>query len=297
VDYKLSRKTNLNTYYLPNISFMKQNVQTSEKYITSGTVRQHYGVSNSTLQRWANEGKIKTLRTNGNHRLYERDSVAKLFGDDSEKKTGRRRVCYARVSSAKQGEDLERQVQDLQREYPDHELIKDIGSGVNFSRKGFKTLVDSILDGDIEELVISHKDRLTRFGYELVEQLCDKFDCKIVVQFKDQRHNPEQDLADDLLAITTVFVAKHNGLRAGEKRRKRKENKETKAKKRRESSEDEGSSTEVPEDYIVPNSGGKGHSQPMDGCCQMDLQSMFARCPQKIGETEPEGIASLLHQQ
>jgi len=225
---------------------MKQNVQNSEKYITSGTVRQHYGVSNSTLQRWATDGKVKTLRTTGNHRLYERESVAKLFGDETEKK--KRRICYARVSSAKQGEDLERQVQDLQKEYPDHEIIKDIGSGVNFSRKGFKTLVDAILSGDIEELVISHKDRLTGFGYELVEQLCEKFDCKIVVQFKDQRHNPEQDLADDLLAITTVFVAKHNGLRAGEKRRKRKESKETKAKKRREPSEDEGSGTEVSED-------------------------------------------------
>jgi len=226
---------------------MKQNAENSEKYITSGTVRQHYGISNSTLQRWANEGKVKTLRTNGNHRLYERASVDQLFGNQSEKKE-RRRVCYARVSSAKQEEDLERQVQDLQEEYPDHELIQDIGSGVNFSRKGFKTLVDSILDGDIEEVVISHKERLTRFGYELVEQLCKKFDCKIVVQFKDQRHNPEQDLADDLLAITTVFVAKHNGLRAGEKKRKRKESKEAKAKKRRDSSEDEGSSTEVPED-------------------------------------------------
>ncbi|MFL5811575.1 MAG: IS607 family transposase [Flavisolibacter sp.] len=225
---------------------MKQNAQTSEKYITSGSVRQHYGVSNSTLQRWANEGKIKTLRTTGNHRLYERDSVAKLFGDDSEKKE-RRRVCYARVGSAKQSEDLERQVQDLQREYPDHELIKDIGSGVNFGRKGFKTLVESIISGDIEELVISHHDRLTRFGYDLVEQLCKKFDCTIVVQFKDERHSPEQELADDLLAITTVFVAKHNGLRAGEKR-KRKEAKETKTKKRRDSSEDEGSGSEVSED-------------------------------------------------
>ena len=225
---------------------MKQNAQTSEKYITSGTVRQHYGVSNSTLQRWANEGKIKTLRTDGNHRLYERDSVAKLFGNVSEKKE-RRRVCYARVSSAKQSEDLERQVQDLQKEYPDHELIKDIGSGVNFSRKGFKALVESIVSGDIEELVISHRDRLTRFGYELVEQLCKKFDCAIVVQFKDERHSPEQELADDLLAITTVFVANHNGLRAGEKKRKRKEAKEAKTKKRRDSSEDEGSITEVSE--------------------------------------------------
>jgi len=159
----------------------------------------------------------------------------------------RKRICYARVSSVKQSEDLERQVQDLQKEYPDHELVKDIGSGVNFSRKGFKALVESIIDGDIEELVISHKDRLTRFGYELIEQICKKFECTIVVQFKDERHSPEQELADDLLAITTVFVAKHNGLRAGEKKRKRKESKETKTKKRRESSEDEGTISEVSE--------------------------------------------------
>jgi putative resolvase len=225
---------------------MKQNEQSNEKYITSATVREHYGVSNTSLQRWANDGKIKTIRTTGGHRLYERESIAKLFGDQKEKT--KRRVCYARVSSAKQKEDLERQAEDLKKDYPNHEIIKDVGSGVNFNRKGFKTLVDSIIDGDIQELVISHKDRLTRFGYELIEQLCKKFDCTIVVQFKDERHNPEEELAEDLLAITTVFVARHNGLGAGEKKRKRKENKETKVEKERGTSENEGSSSEMHED-------------------------------------------------
>lgn len=226
---------------------MKETNQNA-KYITSSAVRKEFGISNTTLQRWANEGKIECVRTSGNHRLYERESVEKLFGTEKKILPNRRRVCYARVSSQHQKEDLARQVEDLRKEYPDHEIIQEIGSGVNFGRKHFKTLVESIVSGDIEELVISHKDRLTRFGYDLIEHLCKKFECAIVVQFKDERHSPEQDLADDLLAITTVFVAKHNGLRAGDKKRKRKESQETKAQKERRSGEDESSGSEVHED-------------------------------------------------
>ena len=201
---------------------MDHHDNSSEKYITSKKVRDQYGVCNSTLKRWANEGKIKTIRTVGNKRLYGCDDIASIFGIQSVEKK-KRSICYARVSSQKQKGDLERQVEDLRRDYPSHEIIQDIGSGINFERKGFKTLVDQIMSGNIEEVVISHRDRLVRFGYALLEQICQKFECRLVVQSKDVNSDPTNDLAEDLLSIVTVFTAKHHGLRASEKKRKRKE--------------------------------------------------------------------------
>ena len=175
---------------------MGNNDQSTEKYITSKKVRELYGVCNSTLKRWANEGKITSIRTIGNKRLYGCYDIRRVFGVESIEKK-KRKLCYARVSSQKQKEDLEKQVEDLQREYPDHEIIQDIGSGINFERKGFKTLVDQIMSGNISELVISHRDRLVRFGYPLIEQICQKFECKIVVQHKNVNSDPTNDLAED----------------------------------------------------------------------------------------------------
>ena len=227
---------------------MKQNTQNETKYVNSSVIRKEYGISNSTLQRWANEERVKTVRTSGNHRLYERDSVEKLFGNEK-KKERRRKVCYARVSSQHQKGEISRDKSKTSKRniQTTYEFIKDIGSGVNFDRKGFKTLVEHIISGDIEELVISHRDRidlqdldmssLNKYAKSLIVR-------SIVVQFEDERHSPEEeDLATDLLAITTVFVAKHNGLRAGERKR---ENvlKKPRLKKGRNTSEDESISAE-----------------------------------------------------
>jgi predicted site-specific integrase-resolvase len=149
----------------------------------------------------------------------------------------KRRICYARVSSAHQIEDLERQVEDLRRKYPNYEIIQDIGSGLNWHRKGFEKMMKDVMDGKIEEIVCTHKDRLCRFGFELVEMIFQKFGVSLVVLNvnKTRSQDYQQELAEDLLAVVNVFVAKNNGKRASENRKRRKREEEEKASKKRKS--------------------------------------------------------------
>jgi len=196
----------------------------NEKYITSQEVRKVFKVSNSSLKRWNNEGKLKAIRTNGGHRMYSESEINKFF-NIKEKKKARRFICYARVSSQKQKGDLERQASDLREEYPTYEIIKDIGSGINWKRKGFTKMVDSVLKGDIEEIVVTHKDRLCRIGFELMEQICKAFNTEIVV-LNNVSEEKDGDLAEDLLSIVTIFTARHHGRRASQKRKKRTQKKE-----------------------------------------------------------------------
>jgi putative resolvase len=164
---------------------------------------------------------------------FERDRVS----FSRQREGWKRRICYARVSSVHQKEDLERQVEDLRRKCPNHEIIQDIGSGLNWHRKGFEKMMKDVMDGKVEEIVCTHKDRLCRFGFELVEMICQKFGVSITVlnvnNTKSQDY--QQELAEDLLAVVNVFVAKNNGKRSSEnrKRRKREEQDEEKPKKRK----------------------------------------------------------------
>ena len=113
------------------------------------------GVSIGTLRRWEREGKIKPIRTHGNHRRY---SEGELRGAAVSIQPGRKRYAYCRVSSSKQKDDLERQKQSFKETHPEHEIITDVGSGLNFKRKGLLRLVDETLRGGVEEIVVSHKD-------------------------------------------------------------------------------------------------------------------------------------------
>jgi predicted site-specific integrase-resolvase len=133
-----------------------------------------------------------------------------------EKKEG---VIYARVSSSKQKEDLERQVAELKRAYPSYTVYSDIGSGLNYHRPKFDALLDRVYKGTVGEIVVAYRDRLCRYGFELVEKLCKQNNTKIVVH--NQRECPEtptDELAQDLLAICNYFVAKNNGRRGGRRR-------------------------------------------------------------------------------
>jgi predicted site-specific integrase-resolvase len=141
--------------------------------------------------------------------------------DDAWKK--KKKFVYCRVSSSHQKEDLQRQIQDLSSEYPEHTVISDIGSGLNFKRKGLLAILDKTLDGLVEEIVIMHKDRLCRYGIEILEFIFKKFGTKLVVFGRESEINDTRELADDLLAITTIFVARHNGRRSAINRRRRKE--------------------------------------------------------------------------
>jgi predicted site-specific integrase-resolvase len=110
----------------------------------------------------------------------------------------------------------------LKSEYPNHDVISDIGSGLNWHRKGLRTLLEGVYNNDIGEVVVTYRDRLCRFGFELLEWVFEKHQVKLVVLDSLPQENSSTsagELAEDLLAITTYFVAKNNGCRASRNRK------------------------------------------------------------------------------
>ena len=131
-------------------------------------------------------------------------------------------VCYARVSSSHQKEDLSRQIKFLTEKYPSARLFQDVGSGLNWKRPGLLAILDLVHKGLVAEIVVTYKDRLCRFGSELLEWIFKKNNVKLVVLYTCcDNTDPTTELAEDLLAVTTVFVARNNGLRAGKYRREK----------------------------------------------------------------------------
>ncbi|NEP48104.1 MAG: IS607 family transposase [Moorea sp. SIO1G6] len=181
------------------------------KYVPPRVAATRLGVSTRTLERWLDEGKIQGIKTPGGQRRYNLDSVVSI----STKKTDRDEratILYARVSSRSQRDDLDQQVQFLKSRYPDAEVIRDIGSGLNFKRKGLHSLLDRVLSGTCKYIVVAHKDRLCRFGFDLISWLCSKFKTKILV-LDEKNLSPEQEMVEDVLAIIHVFSCRLYGLR------------------------------------------------------------------------------------
>ena len=119
-----------------------------------------------------------------------------------------------RVSSNSQKDDLERQKEFMTKSYPDYIIIEEIGSGLNLNKKGIKKNLYLIIDGKVEELVVAYRDRLTRFGFELFEDLIKKYsNGKIIVLNEKEKLKPEEEIVKDLMSIMNVYVAKMNGLR------------------------------------------------------------------------------------
>jgi predicted site-specific integrase-resolvase len=200
----------------------------NDKYISPAKLSKQFDITSGTLRKWAEDGKIRYLRPNtgsirGGKRIYHIEDIKKIFGI-TKPITIKKTICYARVSSSHQKEDLERQVKMLQEKYPESKIIKDIGSGLNWRRSGFNSLLEQVHSGDVDQVVVAFKDRLCRFGFELVEWIFKKANVKLVVLGSNtDTKDISRELSDDLLAITTVFVAKNNGLRAASYKKQRKE--------------------------------------------------------------------------
>jgi excisionase family DNA binding protein len=162
------------------------------------------GVSTKTLERWADAGQIDFYLTKGGQRRYNTASITS--------KQERVILLYARVSSRKQRSDLERQIEFLESYYPGAEVVSDIGSGLNYNRQGLKALLERVFAGDVRMVVVCHKDRLCRFGAELISWIADHFNCKLVV-FNQASLSPEREMVEDILAIVHVFSCRLYGLR------------------------------------------------------------------------------------
>jgi predicted site-specific integrase-resolvase len=169
-------------------------------------------VTPTTLRRWDKEDKIQTVRTPSGIRLYNRDCISKILGDQRVEPE-RKKVAYCRVSSKKQLNDLERQKDSLRSNYPTHELVEDIGSGINFKRKGLQRILEQSMRGELEEVVVSHRDMLCRFAFELLEWIFYKNNTKLVVLDKTEHKSSSEELSSDILAIIQVFACREMGKR------------------------------------------------------------------------------------
>lgn len=151
---------------------------------------------------------IETIKTPSGQRRYNVESYQSRTATNKQRPV----ILYARVSSRAQQPDLQRQVATLASLYPQAEIVQEIGGGLNFKRKKLLFLLGRILSGDISMVVVAHKDRLARFGFDLFQWLCDQNNCKLLV-LNQSNFSPEQEMVEDILAILHCFSSRLYGLR------------------------------------------------------------------------------------
>lgn len=161
-------------------------------------------------------GKLKSVfRTFGNHRRYNLSDITKLYNKDSIVK---KVIGYSRVSTFDQKKDLKVQSEVIsnyiKNKYNDFEIIEDLGSGLNYNKRGLRKLIKMICEQKISVLVLTHKDRLLRFGSEIIINLCERFNVKVEIINTTEEETFEQSLCNDVLSIITVFSAKLHGKRS-----------------------------------------------------------------------------------
>ena len=183
---------------------------------TPAVFAKRVGVSVKTLQKWDRIGVLPAKRTITNRRYYTDEELAAALRLPRVQKE-RRTVAYCRVSSQAQKPDLVNQQKVLdafckQRKIEVDEWIMEVGGGLNFKRKRFLSLVDAILEGQVERVVLAHQDRLARFGYHLLVHLCQTHQCELLVMNTEEL-SPEQELVQDLITITHCFSSRLYGLR------------------------------------------------------------------------------------
>ena len=187
-----------------------------ERLVGIGEAAKALGVSITTLRRWEAQGTLIPEHTAGKHRRYD---LAKIKPETYHSAPDERRtMAYARVSSHDQKDDLERQKQVLElycaRQGWTFEIVSDLGSGMNYQTKGLRRLLGEILEGHVNRLVITHKDRLLRFGAELVFAICAAKEVEVVILNQGEDTPCEEDLAKDVREMITVFSARLYGSRS-----------------------------------------------------------------------------------
>ena len=188
------------------------------KYYSIGQFAKEIGKTTKTLRNWDKEGKLKPARVEqSGYRYYSEEQLQQFLGLLQEKQKQKKIIGYCRVSSVKQKEDLERQIEYVKlymcaKGYS-FEIITDIGSGINYNKKGLHQLLDMVMSSEVEKIVVLYQDRLIRFGYELIEHLCHKFGTEIEIIDTTEKIE-QQELVEDLDQIITVFSCKLQGKRA-----------------------------------------------------------------------------------
>lgn len=191
----------------------------SEMTLSIGDAAKELGVSVITLRRWADSGKIRSERSPTGQRRFFLVDIKRITPRELNKLDERITINYARVSSHDQKADLIRQVQVLESFSAANgwqfETIQDLGSGLNYNKKGLQKLLKRIMQGDVGRLVLTHKDRLLRFGAELVFAMCEEFETEVVIVNKSNEEiSFEQELVQDMIELITVFSARLYGSRS-----------------------------------------------------------------------------------
>ena len=188
------------------------------RLLSIGETAAQPGVAVGTLRRWHRQGLLlPSCRTMGGHRRYQHDTVRAASG--AAPAAAGKTVCYARVSSHDQAEQLKTLASRLQKHcveagFADIEVISDLGSGLNYRKKGLQRLLQEILRGRVARLVLVTKDRLLRFGSELLFRICEFFRVEVVVPDATPDASREQQLTEDLVEILTVFSSRLYGSRS-----------------------------------------------------------------------------------
>jgi predicted site-specific integrase-resolvase len=164
------------------------------------------GLHPHTLRKYADNGKINHYKNAAGQRLFDIQSLP-----------GQQRVissiiCYCRVSSTKQKDDLARQVAFMRHNFPEAEIIQDIGSGLNYKRKGFKAILERLMQKHKLTLIVAHRDRLCRFGFEIIDHLVKQNGGEIMV-LDQSTASPDAELVQDILSIIHVFSCRIHGLK------------------------------------------------------------------------------------
>lgn len=185
--------------------------------LTISEASEFLGVSIPTLRRWETEGRIVSERTEGNHRRYDKNMLMSLKskkGKANEKLT----IGYCRVSSSDQKDDLKRQKETVSnycaiRGYQ-FRIIEDIGSGLNYNKKGLNELIELISQREIDRIVVNYKDRFIRYGYEMLEKMCEINGVQIEIINHTEDKTYEEELVEDVLSVITVFSSRLYGSRS-----------------------------------------------------------------------------------
>lgn len=188
----------------------------SEKLLKTSEVKELTGLCSMTLYRLDKKGVLCPVQRTSRSKRYRLSDVQKFI--NSNKENPRKILAYARVSSNKQKSELENQVKYLETYAVNKgiivdEYIKDIGSGINYKNKGLQKIIQAIVNNEVDEIIISHKDRLMRFGFDLFEYIASLFHTKVTI-INLETTSPQEEIVEDLLTIITVFSNRVYGLRS-----------------------------------------------------------------------------------
>ena len=179
------------------------------------------GLSIQTIRKLGDTNEVKCYKTPSGHRRFDKQSLEAFchakFIDEQISANKKCNYIYTRVSSKKQLDDLSRQIEYIKQrrtEYASYTFISDVASGINFKRKGLQTILDSCIQGTIGELVVAHRDRLSRFGFDLIKTIVEKAGGTITVLDDEQNKSSEQELAEDLLSIIHIYSRRQMGKRS-----------------------------------------------------------------------------------